>query len=90
MGEGDFAVSVSQVDLVLHGSFFELEAQQFLEGERQGDGPIFISFSLADNEEVSFQVDVFDSQAEAFLESQSAAIEEAGDQVRCAFECRDN
>ncbi len=90
MREDDLAVSVAEIDVVLGGDHFEVEAQVFFEFERERDGAVLIPFSAVDGDEVAVQVDIGDAEAEAFFEAESGPIEERGDEAGWALELVDD
>nr|WP_288090700.1 hypothetical protein [Roseiflexus sp.] len=76
VGEVDFAESVAEVGLVdaLDGLDLTLEVGDEGVGE-DGDAVVF-AFAVADDDLVVAKVDVFDAQAEAFHQAQSASVED--------------
>lgn len=76
VGKPDFAESVCEVGLVdaLDGSDLALEVGDEGVGE-EGDAVVF-AFAVADDDLVVAKVYVFDAEADAFHEAQSASVED--------------
>lgn len=56
-------------------SSFDLEGECFMKRVGEGDSPVFIAFTGADDDLAVFEFDVFDPEVKAFIESESGAIE---------------
>ena len=90
VGKNSFAESFLNVFLMDGVDFLEMELQSFLYCDGEDGRAVFVSFAASDHDPVLGEVDVFDTEAEAFEQSESRAIEEVADDPVDAFKVGDD
>ena len=83
-GQMNCPKAIQQVSLVDEVYLFEMQAEGFDERIGQDGEAIVLPFSVADDDLVVVEVDIFDAQAQGFHDAQSASVHDLGDELRCA------
>ena len=80
IGQVDGAKAFGEVFYVKGFDVAQVKAQRFNDGIREDGNAVIFAFAVADDDGVVVEVNVFDAQAHAFHNAQSAAVHHLGDE----------